>query len=103
VAGDPKHGDFPFNRDLKAKVGLTRLFLHSTRLEFPHPEGKQRMVIAAPLPGELAEVLKRADVVIPASVQVAEARAGAHAAKGPRGPANKQTEPEEDDADESEA
>ncbi len=105
VAGDPKHGDFPFNRDLKAKLGLTRLFLHSTRLEFPHPEGKQRMVIAAPLPGELAEVLKRADVVIPASVHVAEARAGAHAAKAPRGPASKTTEPEddEDDADESEA
>jgi 23S rRNA pseudouridine955/2504/2580 synthase len=106
VAGDPKHGDFPFNRDLKAKWGLNRLFLHSTRLEFPHPEGKRRMVIAAPLPGELAEVLKRAAVVIPASVQVAEARARAHAAKAPRGPGSKptaSTAPEEDDADDTEA
>lgn len=92
VVGDPKHGDFPFNRDAKARWGLDRLFLHSTRLEFPHPEGKERMVIAAPLPAPLGEVLKRAGVVIPATVEVAGARERAHVAKGPRVPPDVQGE-----------
>jgi 23S rRNA pseudouridine955/2504/2580 synthase len=60
VAGDSKHGDFAFNRDIKAKWGLKRLFLHSERLEFPHPEDKRRVVVEAPLPPDLVEVLDRA-------------------------------------------
>jgi 23S rRNA pseudouridine955/2504/2580 synthase len=60
VAGDTKHGDFAFNRDLKARWGLKRLFLHSTRLEFPHPADGRKVVVEAPLPGELVEVLERA-------------------------------------------
>lgn len=60
VAGDPKHGDFAFNREAKAQWGLKRLFLHSTRLEFPHPEDKRKMVLESKLPVELADVLKRA-------------------------------------------
>jgi 23S rRNA pseudouridine955/2504/2580 synthase len=60
VAGDPKHGDFAFNRDLKARWGLKRLFLHAARLDFPHPDGKRRVVVEAPLPPELEEVLARA-------------------------------------------
>jgi 23S rRNA pseudouridine955/2504/2580 synthase len=84
VAGDPKHGDFAFNRDAKARWGLDRLFLHSTRLEFPHPESRERTLVAAPLPDELAEVLKRAGVALPATVQVAKPRAPGHAGRGPR-------------------
>ncbi len=60
VAGDPKHGDFAFNRDAKARWGLRRLFLHAARLEFPHPEDGRRVVVEAPLPEELREVLQRA-------------------------------------------
>ncbi len=60
VAGDAKHGDFAFNRELKARWGLKRLFLHATRLEFPHPDGGKRMVVEAPLPPELTEVLSSA-------------------------------------------
>jgi 23S rRNA pseudouridine955/2504/2580 synthase len=60
VAGDPKHGDFAFNRDAKAKWGLKRLFLHSTRLEFPHPEDQRKMVVESKLPEELVDVLNRA-------------------------------------------
>lgn len=66
VAGDPKHGDFAFNREVKAKWGLKRLFLHSTRLEFPHPEGGRRMVIEAKMPEELTDVLQRAGLEAPA-------------------------------------
>lgn len=103
VAGDPKHGDFAFNRDVKARWGLNRLFLHATRLEFPHPEGKMRTVVAAPLPAALAEVLARAGVTVPATVQVAAARPGAHAAKAPRGTQRtaEQAEVEADDEDDA--
>ncbi len=65
VVGDAKHGDFAFNREAKAKWGLARLFLHSTRLEFPHPKDGKRTVVAAPLPEELVEVLKRSGIQEP--------------------------------------
>lgn len=67
VAGDPKHGDFAFNREVKAKWGLKRLFLHATRLDFPHPEGGKRMVVEAKLPEELTDVLQRAGLEAPAT------------------------------------
>ena len=73
VAGDPKHGDFAFNREAKAQWGLKRLFLHSTRLEFPHPEDGRKMVVEAKLPEDLVDVLKRAGLdpkpAIPAESQ----------------------------------
>lgn len=62
VAGDRKYGDFGFNREAKARWGLRRLFLHAQRIEFPHPQDGRRMVVEAPLPSELAQVLKRAGI-----------------------------------------
>lgn len=62
VAGDAKHGDFAWNRDLKARWGLKRLFLHAQRLEFPHPEGHRRVTVEAPLPADLREVLGRSGI-----------------------------------------
>ena len=64
VAGDRKHGDFAFNREAKAKWGLRRMFLHSERLEFPHPQGNQRLVVESPLPQELVDVLTAAGLKI---------------------------------------
>lgn len=60
VAGDKKYGDFGFNRDVRARWGLKRLFLHAKALEFPHPEHGRKMTLEAPLPAELEDVLKRA-------------------------------------------
>jgi 23S rRNA pseudouridine955/2504/2580 synthase len=60
VAGDKKYGDFTFNRDVRARWGLKRLFLHAQRIEFPHPEHGGKLVVEAGLPPELLEVLKRA-------------------------------------------
>ena len=60
VAGDRRYGDFPFNRTAKARWGLTRLFLHAARIEFPHPEHGGKMTVEAPLPKELNDVLIRA-------------------------------------------
>jgi 23S rRNA pseudouridine955/2504/2580 synthase len=63
VAGDKKYGDFAFNRDVRARWGLKRLFLHAERIEFPHPEGGVKVAVEAPLPPELRDVLKRAALV----------------------------------------
>ncbi len=60
VAGDKKYGDFAFNRELKARWGLKRLFLHAQSIEFPHPEDGRRVRVEAPLPDALEEVLSKA-------------------------------------------
>lgn len=67
VAGDSKHGDFAFNREVKAKWGLKRLFLHATRLEVPHPEDGRKLVVESKLPAELEDVLNRAGMTQPKS------------------------------------
>lgn len=58
VLGDKKYGDFPFNREAKARWGLTRLFLHAEEIDFPHPEDGRRVSVAAKLPHELTAVLQ---------------------------------------------
>jgi 23S rRNA pseudouridine955/2504/2580 synthase len=60
VAGDKKYGDFAFNRDVRARWGLKRLFLHAEFIEFPHPAHQGKVAVEAELPPELTDVLKRA-------------------------------------------
>ncbi len=67
VAGDSKHGDFAWNREIKATWGLTRLFLHSTHLEFPHPQDNRRVVLDSPLPEDLVAALARTGLTLPAA------------------------------------
>ena len=59
VAGDPRYGDFPFNRIAKQRWGLDRMFLHAWKLSLPHPVTGRPLALEAPLPPELAEVLSR--------------------------------------------
>jgi 23S rRNA pseudouridine955/2504/2580 synthase len=65
VAGDRRHGDFPFNREARARWGLRRMFLHAWRLSLPHPVTGRRLSLEAPLPPELLEVLSRANLEPP--------------------------------------
>jgi 23S rRNA pseudouridine955/2504/2580 synthase len=60
LAGDPKYGDFPWNREL-AREGLKRLFLHAHRLRFSHPLTRAPLEIVAPLPPDLGAFLDRLD------------------------------------------
>jgi len=60
LAGDRKHGDFAFNRDVRARWGLKRLFLHAAFIEVPHPEDGRKVRFEAPLPEELKAVLRAA-------------------------------------------
>ncbi|MBK7793108.1 MAG: RluA family pseudouridine synthase [Betaproteobacteria bacterium] len=60
LAGDPKYGDFAWNRAL-AKAGLKRMFLHAHRVRFVHPLTAVPMTIDAPLAPELQRFLDSLD------------------------------------------
>ncbi len=66
VVGDPRYGDFPFNRAARTRWGLRRMFLHAWKLELPHPTSDGPLRVEAPVPGELAEVLRRMNLPAPA-------------------------------------
>lgn len=58
VAGDEKYGDPDFNKIMK-EYGLKRLFLHAHHLNFMHPVKGERMLIEAPLPDDLQQMLSK--------------------------------------------
>ena len=59
VAGDDKYGDEAANKRLREQLGLKRLFLHASTLEFALDGGKAPYSLNAPLVPELIEVLDR--------------------------------------------
>lgn len=59
VAGDDKYGDPAVNKRLREQVGLKRLFLHASTLEFALDGGKAKYLLTAPLAPELLDVLDR--------------------------------------------
>lgn len=59
VLGDDRYGHAPTNRFFEEKNALDRTFLHCVRLEFDHPTKNQRMIVEAPMPGDLRSVLER--------------------------------------------
>jgi 23S rRNA pseudouridine1911/1915/1917 synthase len=54
VCGDPEYGT-------AGMLGLTRQFLHATRLVFPHPITGEPIEVNSPLPEDLREALGRAE------------------------------------------
>lgn len=59
ILGDERYGHAPTNRFFEEKNGLDRAFLHCVRIELEHPTTGQRLIIEAPLPGDLRSVLER--------------------------------------------
>lgn len=59
IAGDDKYGDADVNKRLRDQVGLKRLFLHASTLEFALDGGKAPYLLNAPLVPELIDVLDR--------------------------------------------
>lgn len=59
VLGDDRYGHAPTNRFFEEKNALDRTFLHLVRLEFDHPGSGQRLIVEAPMPGDLRAVLER--------------------------------------------
>lgn len=49
IAGDERYGDFTWNRSLRERIGLRRMFLHAHRIELRHPgSGRRWKLIAEP-------------------------------------------------------
>ena len=59
IAGDDKYGDPAANKRLREQVGLKRLFLHASTLEFALDGGKVPYLLNAPLASDLIDVLDR--------------------------------------------
>jgi 23S rRNA (uracil1939-C5)-methyltransferase len=59
VLGDDRYGHAPTNRFFEEKNALDRTFVHCVRLEFDHPTKNQRLIVEAPMPGDLRGVLER--------------------------------------------
>jgi 23S rRNA pseudouridine955/2504/2580 synthase len=59
IAGDDKYGDPDANKRLREQVGLKRLFLHASTLEFALDGGNAPYLLNAPLGPELIDVLDR--------------------------------------------
>lgn len=57
ILGDSHHGDFTLNKMVTELTGIRRLFLHAGRLEFAHPETKEKLVFEAELPEEFNRVM----------------------------------------------
>ncbi len=57
VCGDPEYGTGGWDSSL----GLTRQFLHATRLAFPHPITGEPVEVNSPLPEDLLEALEQAE------------------------------------------
>lgn len=58
VAGDDKYGQRNFNREMK-KIGLKRMFLHSWKLGITHPSTGESLLLEAPLPLQLNNVVTK--------------------------------------------
>jgi 23S rRNA pseudouridine955/2504/2580 synthase len=59
IALDPRYGDPAFDRRLRERTGLRRLFLHAARLAFPHPRTGARVQVEAPLAADLKAAVAR--------------------------------------------
>ncbi len=57
ILGDTHHGDFTLNKIITEMIGVKRLFLHAAKLEFLHPETKEKMSFEAEIPNEFETVL----------------------------------------------
>jgi 23S rRNA pseudouridine955/2504/2580 synthase len=58
MAGDDKYGQRNFNKDMK-KFGLKRMFLHAWKLGITHPTTNEAIMLEAPLPEQLENVLSK--------------------------------------------
>lgn len=60
LVGDDVYGHFELNRKLRQSLGARRLFLHAHELRLKHPASGQMLTVKAPLPADLAAVVKAA-------------------------------------------
>jgi 23S rRNA pseudouridine955/2504/2580 synthase len=52
IVGDPKYGDFAFNKQFARQHHFARMFLHARELAFDHPASGERVVLQSELPAD---------------------------------------------------
>ena len=57
VIGDKKHGDIKHNKFFKNELGIDRMLLHASELQFKHPVSDQDLVITSPLDPSLQKAI----------------------------------------------
>jgi 23S rRNA pseudouridine955/2504/2580 synthase len=57
IVGDPKYGDFAFNRQFARQHHFARMFLHARELAFDHPASGERVVLQSELPADCSALL----------------------------------------------
>lgn len=57
IAGDLRYGDLNFNKEMR-KLGLKRMFLHASAIDFILPSLEQHIKVVAPLDDELDFILQ---------------------------------------------
>lgn len=57
ILGDSHHGDFTLNKIVTEMIGVKRLFLHAQKLDFYHPETKQKVSFEAVIPEDFSTVI----------------------------------------------
>ncbi len=61
IAGDDKYGDFSLNKEVHRR-GLKRMFLQAYRIAIKNPLSGEKLLLEAPLPGELESFIKKLEV-----------------------------------------
>lgn len=59
ILGDEVYGNKDWNRRLQQSTGMTRPLLHAHSLEFKHPKTGDLISLIAPLPADIASVVRR--------------------------------------------
>jgi 23S rRNA pseudouridine955/2504/2580 synthase len=57
IVGDPKYGDFAFNKQFAKQHHFARMFLHAGELSFDHPASGERVVLQSELPADCRALL----------------------------------------------
>jgi len=58
IIGDPLY-NIKLGRNLSKELGLTRQFLHASKLEFIHPETDKKIIFESKLPADLQNILNK--------------------------------------------
>ncbi|MCS6903723.1 MAG: RluA family pseudouridine synthase [Candidatus Bipolaricaulota bacterium] len=59
IVGDDLYGISEINERFRKELGVTRMLLHASAIEFAHPTTQRTVRVAAPLPEDFESVLRR--------------------------------------------
>lgn len=58
ILGDSHHGDFALNKKINSLTGISRLYLHASKISFMHPVTRQQLEFETQLPEEFSRLFQ---------------------------------------------